>query len=135
MVCLSLGLSFYRCSFDPVNGGEMVQQEYVRFMKNDNHRPKPATAWSFRWILYTVAVHVDTREWVSTFYRVIYGHNVSSTFICKSHTSSLEWLFWLNIDHISEFLLYIFFFVDKSISVCFFCVFSCGWIDDFVYDG
>lgn len=24
--------SFYRCSFDPVNGGEMVQKEYVRFM-------------------------------------------------------------------------------------------------------
>lgn len=28
--------SFYRCSFDPVNGGEMIQQEYVRFLKNEN---------------------------------------------------------------------------------------------------
>ncbi|KAF2591859.1 hypothetical protein F2Q70_00040988, partial [Brassica cretica] len=25
--------SFYRCSFDPVNGGEMTQLEYVRFLK------------------------------------------------------------------------------------------------------
>lgn len=25
--------SFYRCSFDPVHGGEMLQQEYVRFLK------------------------------------------------------------------------------------------------------
>ncbi|XAR66060.1 hypothetical protein NMG60_11012115 [Bertholletia excelsa] len=27
--------SFYRCSFDPVNGGQMLQQEYVRFLKTD----------------------------------------------------------------------------------------------------
>ncbi|KAI4385615.1 hypothetical protein MLD38_003618 [Melastoma candidum] len=31
--------SFYRCSFDPVNGGQMLQQEYVRFLKSDGrHR-------------------------------------------------------------------------------------------------
>lgn len=28
--------SFYRCSFDPVNGGEMVQQEYFLFLKTVN---------------------------------------------------------------------------------------------------
>ncbi|KAK0591702.1 hypothetical protein LWI29_006611 [Acer saccharum] len=28
--------SFYRCSFDPKNGGEMVQHEYVRFLKTDS---------------------------------------------------------------------------------------------------
>lgn len=27
--------SFYRCSFDPNNGGEMSQLEYVRFLKTD----------------------------------------------------------------------------------------------------
>jgi hypothetical protein len=27
--------SYYRCSYDPVHGGEMVQQEYERFMKHD----------------------------------------------------------------------------------------------------
>ncbi|XP_049359065.1 autophagy-related protein 18d-like [Solanum verrucosum] len=31
--------SFHRCSFDPVNGGEMVQQEYVRFLKTES-RPR-----------------------------------------------------------------------------------------------
>lgn len=31
--------SFYRCSFDPMHGGEMVQHEYVRFM-NTSNRPK-----------------------------------------------------------------------------------------------
>ncbi|XP_078436521.1 autophagy-related protein 18c-like isoform X1 [Wolffia australiana] len=39
--------SFYRCSFDPVVGGEMTQEEYVRFIKPDPRRPKrpppPAT--------------------------------------------------------------------------------------------
>ncbi|KAF5736484.1 WD repeat domain phosphoinositide-interacting protein 3 [Tripterygium wilfordii] len=31
--------SFYRCSFDPVHGGEMLQQEYVRFLKTESlHR-------------------------------------------------------------------------------------------------
>ncbi|MQL76255.1 hypothetical protein Taro_008625 [Colocasia esculenta] len=29
---------FYRCSFDPINGGEMLQQEYVRFLKADTRR-------------------------------------------------------------------------------------------------
>ncbi|XP_057970506.1 autophagy-related protein 18d-like [Malania oleifera] len=28
--------SFYRCSFDPVNGGEMLQQEYVHFLKTQS---------------------------------------------------------------------------------------------------
>lgn len=28
--------SFYRCSFDPVHGGEMLQQEYVRFLKSES---------------------------------------------------------------------------------------------------
>ncbi|KAL8552400.1 hypothetical protein ACS0TY_001189 [Phlomoides rotata] len=27
--------SFYRCSFDPVNGGEMVKPEYIHFLKTD----------------------------------------------------------------------------------------------------
>ncbi|KAL5733056.1 hypothetical protein ACOSP7_032394 [Xanthoceras sorbifolium] len=31
--------SFYRCSFDPIHGGEMVQQEYVRFLKTGS-RPR-----------------------------------------------------------------------------------------------
>ncbi|KAG6416018.1 hypothetical protein SASPL_123439 [Salvia splendens] len=35
LLCLHVRptISFYRCSFDPVNGGEMVKQEYVRFLK------------------------------------------------------------------------------------------------------
>ncbi|CAL0319603.1 unnamed protein product [Lupinus luteus] len=35
--------SFYRCSFDPVHGGEMVQQEYVRFvnLKKSQDKYKP----------------------------------------------------------------------------------------------
>lgn len=39
VIAVGLDGSFYRCSFDPVNGGEMIQQEYVRFLKTDN-RPK-----------------------------------------------------------------------------------------------
>ncbi|ONK67978.1 uncharacterized protein A4U43_C05F5850 [Asparagus officinalis] len=35
VIIIGMDGSFYRCSFDPVNGGG--------FMKNDNHRPKPAT--------------------------------------------------------------------------------------------
>ncbi|KAH9615143.1 hypothetical protein KSS87_018426 [Heliosperma pusillum] len=31
--------SFYRCRFDPNNGGEMSQVEYVRFLKTDG-KPK-----------------------------------------------------------------------------------------------
>ncbi|GFP86637.1 autophagy-related protein 18c, partial [Phtheirospermum japonicum] len=27
--------SFYRCSFDPINGGAMAQQEYIRFLKTE----------------------------------------------------------------------------------------------------
>ncbi|KAI3991280.1 hypothetical protein MKX01_034599 [Papaver californicum] len=34
--------SFYRFTFDPLNGGEMSQQEYIRFLKIDN-RPKSGT--------------------------------------------------------------------------------------------
>ncbi|XP_041992817.1 autophagy-related protein 18d-like isoform X2 [Salvia splendens] len=33
VIVVGLDGSFYRCSFDPVNGGEMVKQEYVRFLK------------------------------------------------------------------------------------------------------
>lgn len=44
VIIVGLDGSFYRCSFDPVNGGEMVQREYVRFIQNDSHRPKPPTA-------------------------------------------------------------------------------------------
>lgn len=28
--------SFYRCSFDPVHGGQMLQQEYVRFLQTES---------------------------------------------------------------------------------------------------
>lgn len=28
--------SFYRCSFDPVHGGQMSQQEYVRFLQTES---------------------------------------------------------------------------------------------------
>lgn len=35
--------SFYRLSLDPVNGGEMEQQEYARFLKTDIHRPRSTT--------------------------------------------------------------------------------------------
>lgn len=34
--------SFYRCSFDPVLGGQMAQQEYVRFLKSESHQPRPS---------------------------------------------------------------------------------------------
>ena len=34
---LSGGVSFYRCSFDPTQGGEMLQQEYVRFLKIESN--------------------------------------------------------------------------------------------------
>lgn len=36
VIVIGMDGSFYRCSFDPVNGGEMVQQEYVRFLKSSN---------------------------------------------------------------------------------------------------
>ncbi|KAH7855696.1 hypothetical protein Vadar_027792 [Vaccinium darrowii] len=39
VIIVGMDGSFYRCSFDPVNGGQMLQQEYVRFLKTDN-RPK-----------------------------------------------------------------------------------------------
>lgn len=42
VIIVGLDGSFYRCKFDPVNGGEMLQQEYVRFLKTD-HRPRPVT--------------------------------------------------------------------------------------------
>lgn len=35
IVIVGLDGSFYRCAFDPVNGGEMVQKEYARFLKSD----------------------------------------------------------------------------------------------------
>lgn len=33
VIIVGMDGSFYRCIFDPVNGGEMVQHEYVRFLK------------------------------------------------------------------------------------------------------
>eukprot|EP01018_Ginkgo_biloba_P017886 Gb_28411 [translate_table: standard] len=36
VVIVGLDGSFYRCAFDPVHGGEMVQQEYVRFLKSSD---------------------------------------------------------------------------------------------------
>lgn len=44
VIVIGMDGSFYRYSFDLQNGGEMVQQEYMRFMKNDSQRPKSATA-------------------------------------------------------------------------------------------
>uniref|UniRef100_A0A1D1ZFJ4 WD repeat domain phosphoinositide-interacting protein 3 n=1 Tax=Anthurium amnicola TaxID=1678845 RepID=A0A1D1ZFJ4_9ARAE len=42
VVVVGMDGSFYRCSFDPLNGGEMTQQEYVRFLKTDVCRGRPA---------------------------------------------------------------------------------------------
>ncbi|KAL3521340.1 hypothetical protein ACH5RR_019489 [Cinchona calisaya] len=39
VIIVGMDGSFYRCSFDPVNGGEMVQQEYFRFLKTES-RPR-----------------------------------------------------------------------------------------------
>ncbi|KAK4489351.1 hypothetical protein RD792_005158 [Penstemon davidsonii] len=39
IVIIGLDGSFYRCSFDPVSGGVMVQQEYIRFLKTET-RPR-----------------------------------------------------------------------------------------------
>ncbi|KAM1029132.1 hypothetical protein COP1_041711 [Malus domestica] len=39
VIIVGMDGSFYKCSFDPVNGGEMVQQEYVRFLKTESRRP------------------------------------------------------------------------------------------------
>ncbi|ESW08392.1 hypothetical protein PHAVU_009G041700 [Phaseolus vulgaris] len=36
VIIVGMNGSFYRCSFDIVHGGEMVQQEYVRFLKIEN---------------------------------------------------------------------------------------------------
>ncbi|XP_058075268.1 autophagy-related protein 18c-like [Magnolia sinica] len=42
VIIVGMDGSFYRCSFDPISGGEMTQQEYVRFLKTDNRlRPGP----------------------------------------------------------------------------------------------
>ncbi|KAK6925435.1 WD40 repeat [Dillenia turbinata] len=35
VMIVSMDGSFYKCSFDPVNRGVMIQQEYVRFLKTD----------------------------------------------------------------------------------------------------
>eukprot|EP00262_Sarcandra_glabra_P001582 TRINITY_DN11716_c0_g1_i1.p1 TRINITY_DN11716_c0_g1~~TRINITY_DN11716_c0_g1_i1.p1 ORF type:complete len:425 (-),score=46.77 TRINITY_DN11716_c0_g1_i1:367-1641(-) len=43
VVIVGMDGSFYRCSFDPLNGGEMLQQEYVRFLKTDNRLRPGAT--------------------------------------------------------------------------------------------
>ncbi|XP_009363772.2 autophagy-related protein 18c [Pyrus x bretschneideri] len=39
VIIVGMDGSFYKCSFDPMNGGEMVQQEYVRFLKTESRRP------------------------------------------------------------------------------------------------
>ncbi|KAB2596422.1 autophagy-related protein 18c-like [Pyrus ussuriensis x Pyrus communis] len=39
VIIVGMDGSFYKCSFDAVNGGEMVQQEYVRFLKTESRRP------------------------------------------------------------------------------------------------
>ncbi|XP_059457837.1 autophagy-related protein 18c-like [Corylus avellana] len=39
IIIVGMDGSFYRCSFDPVHGGEMLQQEYVRFLKTES-RPR-----------------------------------------------------------------------------------------------
>ncbi|KAF3794382.1 Autophagy-related protein 18c [Nymphaea thermarum] len=36
VIVVGMDGSFYRCTFDPVNGGEMLQQEYFRFLKSDS---------------------------------------------------------------------------------------------------
>jgi WD40 repeat protein len=41
VMVISMDGSFYRCSFDPVNGGQMVQREFIRFLNPDIQRPKP----------------------------------------------------------------------------------------------
>ncbi|CAI0552243.1 unnamed protein product [Linum tenue] len=39
VIVAGMDASFHRCQFDPVHGGEMLQQEYVRFLKTES-RPK-----------------------------------------------------------------------------------------------
>ncbi|XVF00404.1 hypothetical protein REPUB_Repub03eG0283000 [Reevesia pubescens] len=39
VIVVGMDGSFYRCCFDPVHGGEMLQQEYVRFLETDS-RPR-----------------------------------------------------------------------------------------------
>ncbi|CAI9762313.1 unnamed protein product [Fraxinus pennsylvanica] len=39
VIIVGMDGSFYRCSFDPVNGGPMVQQEHVLFLKTET-RPR-----------------------------------------------------------------------------------------------
>ncbi|XP_072975798.1 autophagy-related protein 18d-like [Typha angustifolia] len=39
VVIIGMDGSFYRCSFDPVNGGEMVQQENILFLQANSHPP------------------------------------------------------------------------------------------------
>lgn len=43
VIIVGMDGSFYRCTFDALHGGEMTQQEYVRFLKTDN-RPRPASS-------------------------------------------------------------------------------------------
>ncbi|KAK1264445.1 Autophagy-related protein 18c [Acorus gramineus] len=44
VVIVGMDGSFYRCSFDPLNGGEMLQLEYIRFLKADNRTRPGGTA-------------------------------------------------------------------------------------------
>eukprot|EP00268_Persea_americana_P044986 TRINITY_DN4564_c0_g1_i1.p1 TRINITY_DN4564_c0_g1~~TRINITY_DN4564_c0_g1_i1.p1 ORF type:complete len:413 (+),score=70.51 TRINITY_DN4564_c0_g1_i1:363-1601(+) len=43
VIIVGMDGSFYRCSFDPLHGGEMTQQEYVRFLTTDS-RPRSVPA-------------------------------------------------------------------------------------------
>ncbi|WOK93709.1 hypothetical protein Cni_G02409 [Canna indica] len=44
VMIVSMDGSFYRCTFDPVSGGQMLQKEYIRFLKADCHnKSKSAT--------------------------------------------------------------------------------------------
>lgn len=36
VIIVGMNGSFYRCSFDPVHGGQMLQQEYVRFLQTES---------------------------------------------------------------------------------------------------
>ena len=41
--CVFHYCSYYRCSFDANQGGEMVQQEYERFMKHEEAEEETVT--------------------------------------------------------------------------------------------
>ncbi|XP_020086310.1 autophagy-related protein 18c-like [Ananas comosus] len=43
VIIIGMDGSFYKCNFDQVNGGAMLQKEYVRFLTAESHRTRPAT--------------------------------------------------------------------------------------------